>query len=583
MTPTERVDVAVIGGGMAGLVAARTAARAGERVALFEAADRVGGLVGSHRVGGLELDSGAESFATRGDTVPQLARELGLPVVTPDPAPARVLHDGRLIPLPATGVLGIPTDLDASGLADSLGEAGLARAREDAHLPVSDPGTTAQLTLAELVTWRMGEAVLEALVRPIVRGVHSTEPEKLAAERLLPDIGSRLTRTGSLAAALAEQRANAPAGSAVAGLDGGVHQLPAALAADITAHGGQLHTGALVHHLRPATSTATSTGAGTHTGFGAGTGTVGTDTGIGTDWTVRAGTRDVVARRVVLACPPHTWTFLPGHADDEGASNEGATIQAARENPQVAAGHTQRGEGHTQAAPGYRGPATGRPPGASKPPATADDRPLTALAAAAEGWPAPQTIDLLTLVLRADLLPAHHRAGTLVAEPGNGAKALTYTSSKWEWVARAAAQIPGPELVVLRLSYQAGVLPEALTITGTGRKALDEDGQRASTEHGHALAGYDRRALAEHGLRDAARLTGTAGPWPAEALIDLAHTRHHPPAPASAIGQARQDMTAALERVRGITLTGAWWAGTGLAAVVAHASSNLAQDSEPST
>src|SRR5699024_2652608 len=267
--------------------------------------------------------------------------------------------------------------------------------------------------------------------------------------------------------------------------------------------------------LQPAngTSTTTGTGAGTHTGIGAGTGTVGTvdtdwavrtGTGTWTDWIVQAGTRDVVARRVVIACPPYTWTFLPGRA-----GNEHPRPQAARESLQVVGEHTQQGDAHTQEARESRGPATGRPPMASTSPLAASVHPLTALVAAAEGWPAPQTIDLLALVLRTDLLPAHHRAGTLVAEPGNGAKALTYTSSKWEWVARAAAQIPGPELVVLRLSYQAGVLPEALTITGTGRKALDEDGQRASTEHGHALAGYDRRALAEHGLRDAARLTGT--------------------------------------------------------------------------
>src|SRR5699024_7640282 len=122
-------------------------------------------------------------------------------------------------------------------------------------------------------------------------------------------------------------------------------------------------------------------------------------------------------------------------------------------------------------------------------------------------------------------------------------------------------------------SYQAGILPEAPLLTSAGSELAEHD--RASAEHDHALA--------EYGLRDAARLTGTAGPWPDEALIDLAHTRHHPPAPASATGQARQELTAALQQVSGITLTGAWWAGTGLAAVVAHASSSLAQDSEPNT
>src|SRR5699024_4949107 len=62
-------DVAVIGGGMAGLTAARTHARAGAGVVLFEAAATLGGLVGSQQVGGLTLDRGADAFATRGEHV----------------------------------------------------------------------------------------------------------------------------------------------------------------------------------------------------------------------------------------------------------------------------------------------------------------------------------------------------------------------------------------------------------------------------------------------------------------------------------------------------------------------------------
>src|SRR5699024_9653418 len=138
-------DVAVIGGGMAGLTAARTHARAGAGVVLFEAAATLGGLVGSQQVGGLTLDRGAEAFATRGEHVAGLARALGLTVVTPNSAPARVLHQGRLHPLPATGVLGIPTDLDSPGLAETLGAGGLARARQDLDLPVDSP-TTAEPT-----------------------------------------------------------------------------------------------------------------------------------------------------------------------------------------------------------------------------------------------------------------------------------------------------------------------------------------------------------------------------------------------------------------------------------------------------
>lgn len=441
-------DRAVIGGGMAGLVAARTAASAGASVVLLEAASAVGGLVGVHRVAGLDLDAGAESFATRGGHVAALATELGLPVVTPRSAPARVLHSGSLLPLPATGVLGIPTELDAPGLVDVLGPEGLARAAEDLQLPVQP--ATAELTLAELVTARMGPAVLDALVRPIVRGVHSAEPEQIAADVLLPGISARMVATGSLTAALRQVRAAAPAGSAVAGIDRGVHRLPAALAVDAAARGADLRTDAPVRELRRTAGVWQLTGDG---------------------W-------ELTARQVVLTCPPDTWDFLRG---DE----------------------------------------------------------LAPLAAAVRAWPGPQTADLLTLVLRAGALPEHEHAGTLVAEPGQGAKALTYASAKWDWVAAAA----GPDRVVLRLSYAGEILTEE-----------------------------NRADLA---LRDAARLTGTPGPWPAEAVEGMARTTLYPPAPTWATASVREPVQTAADALDGLGLTGAWWCGTGLAAVAGHAA-NLA-------
>ena len=78
----------VVGGGVAGLTAARDLAAAGLRVTLVEADDHFGGAVGAHEVAGLVLDSGAESFATRSDAVPQLLEDLNLSdrLVSPKPA-----------------------------------------------------------------------------------------------------------------------------------------------------------------------------------------------------------------------------------------------------------------------------------------------------------------------------------------------------------------------------------------------------------------------------------------------------------------------------------------------------------------
>ena len=106
-------DVLVIGGGVAGLVAARECAHLGLSVVVLEAAGTLGGAVGSHEVAGLTLDSGAESFAVRGNTVAQFLAALGLTdqIIEPNPAgawlhlpPNRAGGAPVTVPLPAAGV-----------------------------------------------------------------------------------------------------------------------------------------------------------------------------------------------------------------------------------------------------------------------------------------------------------------------------------------------------------------------------------------------------------------------------------------------------------------------------------------------
>lgn len=238
-------QVAVVGGGVAGLVVARDLAAAGHRVVLLEATDRLGGSVAAHEVGGLTLDSGAESFATRTTAVMDLLGDLGLAadVVTPRPAGAWLQLPDRAVPLPATGVLGIPGRAWARDVRGVVGAAGAARATLDRALPAAW-GTTPGASLGALVRSRMGRRVHDRLVAPVVRGVHSADPDDLDAD--LSGLRTGVRRHGSLAAAAAAARAAAPAGSAVAGIRGGMHRLVSALVDDAVLHGADLRTGAPV-------------------------------------------------------------------------------------------------------------------------------------------------------------------------------------------------------------------------------------------------------------------------------------------------------------------------------------------------
>lgn len=219
----------VIGGGISGLLAARELARAGKRVTLVEREEPLGGAVGSHQLAGLVLDSGAESFATRTPVVTNLLGELGLEeqIVQPNPLGSWVYLPEGAFPSPSTGVLGIPGSFDDPALKQILGRRGYRRATLDKALPRS-AGSTAK-TLGELVRVRMGQQVLNQLVTPVVSGVFSTHPDKLEIATIAPRLLNGLAQYGSLAAASAAQRATSPAGSQVAGIEGGMNRLSEAL------------------------------------------------------------------------------------------------------------------------------------------------------------------------------------------------------------------------------------------------------------------------------------------------------------------------------------------------------------------
>lgn len=247
----SELHAVVVGGGVAGLVAAREIAKIGVRVTILEATDAAGGALAQVQVAGLTVDSGAESYATRGGHVAALVHDLGLDdeIVKPNPQGAWLrLPDaagGELtIPMPKGGVLGIPSNPFADDVRRALGWGGAWRAYLDRVMPVLAIGRVHNL--GRLVEKRMGRKVLERLVWPVAGGVYSASPYDLEVDLAAPGLNKALTRAGSLSGAIALLRGDAKPGSAVSGLRGGMYRLVEALVESVETLGGTLRTDARV-------------------------------------------------------------------------------------------------------------------------------------------------------------------------------------------------------------------------------------------------------------------------------------------------------------------------------------------------
>lgn len=240
----------VVGGGLAGLLAARRHAAEGARVTLVEAGDTLGGAVADCEVAGISVNAGAEAYALTSGSVGALVDELGLGdrVVSPVAGlGSRLVSDAGSLPSPAGGLLGIPGDPLAPDARAVLGLPGALRAWAERFLHPAyalDEG----VTIGSYVRRRMGRRVAERLVAPVVGGVHSADPETLELGAVQPRLAGAVREHGSLAAAVRALRpggdnaTRASVGTAVHSLTPTMAALPEALAADVRARGGEIRT-----------------------------------------------------------------------------------------------------------------------------------------------------------------------------------------------------------------------------------------------------------------------------------------------------------------------------------------------------
>jgi oxygen-dependent protoporphyrinogen oxidase len=234
--------VVVVGGGISGLAAAYALATGPNppQITVLEGSPRLGGKLAGAEIDGVPVDLGAESVLARRPEAVDLIRAVGLgdDLVHPATTSAGLWVGDRIRAIPPT-IMGVP--VDPSATADVLGSAAAEQVAHEADLPA--PALTEDVAIGRFVTERMGSAVTDKLIDPLLGGVYAGKAEEISLAAAVPDLYAKLRTAPSLLAATAELRelGQKRAGQPVfAGVVGGINRVITALEQDLTARGVEI-------------------------------------------------------------------------------------------------------------------------------------------------------------------------------------------------------------------------------------------------------------------------------------------------------------------------------------------------------
>src|SRR4051812_13362278 len=202
--PSPSVDVAIIGGGIAGLATAYELSRRGISFLVLEGAARAGGVIFSEEIDGFTIDGGPDALLIQKPEAIALCKEIGLGdrlVSTKPPRLAYIQRRGRLHALPAASVLGIPTRVGPFVRTSLFSWPG--KLRMGAELFVPPRRDAADESIGAFMTRRFGREAATYLAEPLLAGIHAGDVGRLSVRGLFPRLVDAEQKHGSLLRAFA--------------------------------------------------------------------------------------------------------------------------------------------------------------------------------------------------------------------------------------------------------------------------------------------------------------------------------------------------------------------------------------------
>lgn len=275
--PVSRpLDVAIIGGGIAGLAAAYELRNRPLSVRVFEATARPGGVIATDRFDGWVIDGGPDSLLVQKPAAVALCRELGIAdrlVSTLTPRTAFVIRGAHLHAISDGSFLGFPITLGALARSRLFTLRGKARMAGEIFVPRRNG--TADESIASFVGRRFGREAVDYLADPLLAGIHAGDADRLSMRALFPRLVDAERQSGSVIRALRRLRVRPSPEGVFVSLPGGTSELVDALTAALPR--GTIATRACVTRLDRADL-----------------------------FRVESGGTDVHARAVILAVPAYT-------------------------------------------------------------------------------------------------------------------------------------------------------------------------------------------------------------------------------------------------------------------------------------
>ena len=229
------IDVAIVGGGISGLTAARTLSARGLDVRLIEREPACGGVIRTECVDGFVIDSGPDTLLAHKPAALALVRELGLEGSLVAPLPRRttyVVRRSTLRTLPETSALGLPTGWKTVVDATAFSWPGKLRMAAEPFVRPAPPADDE--SVASFVRRRFGREAETLVAEPLLAGLHRGDPSRLSMRALFPFLANAERDHGSVTRAWQKMPVRGGGGGSMS-LREGLSQIPRRMQSDLPA------------------------------------------------------------------------------------------------------------------------------------------------------------------------------------------------------------------------------------------------------------------------------------------------------------------------------------------------------------